>query len=207
MSCIIAGVLFCCTSLITVSLLAGLVPQQTQEIDVLTTLSQISIKSSTITTSIKKVDPSECIEDECNPRLSSNLEVHSYELEYIYNHTNETTVQGYVAINFTLKEPINQLIYHAKRMVKLEEPLLYEDGVHRLVTMRTYPPNDYISLRLVSKNSLFAPNRYSLKQKFVVSLIDGSVGFYQSTYKDSNGTTGYTHTFFNRYSACLFLFI
>jgi hypothetical protein len=179
MSWIIVGVIFYFISLIT----AGLVPLQTQEIDELTTISQI--------TTTKKFQSLECIEDECNPRLSSNLEVHSYELEYIYNNTNDTTAQGYVTIDFTLKESINQLIYHAKRMVELDEPLLYEDGINRPVTMRKYPPNEYISLRLVSNNSQFTPNQYTLKQKFVVNLIDGHVGFYQSVYNDDDGTTGY----------------
>jgi hypothetical protein len=182
MSWIIAGVIFYCTSLISIGSLAGLVRQQTQEINEFTTISQV--------TTTKKFDSLECIEDECNPRLSSNLEVHSYELEYIYNNTNETIVQGYVIIDFTLKEPINQLIYHAKRMVELNEPLLYEEGIHQIITMRKYPPNDYISLRLASKNSQFTPNRYKLKQNFVVSLIDGHVGFYQSIYNDGNGKTG-----------------
>jgi hypothetical protein len=173
---IIAGVLFYCISLSS----AGLLPEQIQEINELATISQIVANTNSL----------ECIEDECNPRLASNIEVHRYELEYIYNNTNDTTVQGHVTIFFTLKEPINQLIYHAKRMVELDEPLLYEDDINRLVTMRKYPPNDYISLRLVTKNSSFTPNRYRLKQNFVVSLIDGHVGFYQSIYNDGNGTMG-----------------
>jgi hypothetical protein len=184
---IIASVIFYCTSLITASFL----PQGIQEINELSTISQI-----TTTTTTKKLDSLDCIEDECNPRLLSNIEVHSYQLEYIYNNTNDTTVQGYVIIDFKLKEPINQLIYHAKRLVGLNEPLLYEDGINRPVTMRKYPPNDYISLRLRSKNnSQFTPNQYSLKQKFVVNLIDGHVGFYQSLYNDGNGTMEYRKIF------------
>jgi hypothetical protein len=183
MSWIIPGLILYCTSLI----IAGRVPQSTPEIDVL----DISLPTSTVSSTDKKLPALECIEDECNQRLVSRLEVHSYELEYIYNNTNDTTVQGQVTISFTLKEPINQLIYHAKRMVQLDEPTLYEDGVNHLVTMRKYPPNDYISLRLKSNNSVFAPNQYILKQKFVVSLIDGGVGFYQSMFKDGNGTRGY----------------
>lgn len=177
------GFIFYSISLIT----AGILPQTTQEINELTTISQV-IES---TTDDKNFDVSDCIEDECNPRLTSNLEVHSYELEYTYNNTNDTIVQGYVIIDFTLKEPVNQLIYHAKRMIEIDEPLLYEDGINRLVTMRKYSPNDYISLRLSSNDSQFTPNKYILKQKFVVSLIDGHVGFYQSIYHDGNGTMGY----------------
>jgi hypothetical protein len=196
MSWIIAGVIFYCISLI----IAGLIPLQTQEIDELTTISEI--------TTTKKFQSLECIEDECNPRLSSNLEVHSYELEYIYNNTNDTTVQGYVTIDFTLKESTNQLIYHAKRMVELDEPLLYEDGINRPVIMRKYPSNEYISLRLVSTNSQFTPNRYRLKQKFVISLIDGHVGFYQSVYNDDDGTTEYRYIyFFFREIFAIFYFI
>ncbi|CAF1112484.1 unnamed protein product [Adineta ricciae] len=137
-----------------------------------------------------KVDPSKCIDDECNARLAAKIEVHSYELEYIYNNTNQTVIQGEVTIHFTLKEPIQQLIYHGKRFIELEEPVLYEDGVNRLVSMRVYSPNDFISLRLMTTNSSFNPNRYTLKQRFRVSLVDGNIGFYQSVYKDSNGTAG-----------------
>ena len=144
------------------------------------------------------LDLGECIADECKPRLSSHVEVHSYELEYRYNSTNDTVVQGHVTIDFTLREPIDQLIYHAKRMVELHDVVLYEDGVHRLVTMRTYPPNDYISLRLVEQNASFAPNRYRIKQKFAVSLIDGNVGFYQGIYNDGNGTVGYSERWWRR---------
>ncbi|CAF2967031.1 unnamed protein product [Rotaria sp. Silwood2] len=184
MSWIILSVAFYCTSLITAGLVSGLIPQQIEEINTQATPSDVS----TIETTTINLDSSTCIEDECHPRLLSNLEVHNYDLEYIYNHINDTIVQGYVTINFTLKEPINQLIYHAKRMVQLGEPVLYEDGVHRLVTMRNYTPHDYISLCLLSKNSSFSPNRYSLKQKFVVSLIYGNIGFYQTLYNDGNGT-------------------
>ncbi|CAF1272229.1 unnamed protein product [Rotaria sp. Silwood1] len=185
MSRIIVSVVFFCTSLITIGLHARLIPQQIQEVNTLSTLSD----ESTIETTTD-FDPSICIEGECNPRLLSNLEVHSYELEYIYNDISDITVQGHVTINFTLKEPTNQLIYHAKRMIELDEPVLYEDGVHRLVTMRTYSPHDYVSLQLLSKNSLFSANQYILKQKFIVSLIYGNIGFYQTLYNDGNGTIG-----------------
>ncbi len=180
---IITGVILYCTSLIT----ADLASKSTQRITKVTTSSPIKNN--------KKQKLFECIGDECNPRLLSNVEVHSYELEYIYNTTNDTTVQGHVTINFTLKQPTNQLIYHAKRMVELKEPLLYEDGINRLVKMRKYPPHDYISLRLASNDSLFTPGEYRLQQKFVVSLIDGYVGFYQSIYNDGNGTRGYDEIF------------
>ncbi|CAF4416016.1 unnamed protein product, partial [Adineta steineri] len=58
------------------------------------------------------------------------------------------------------------------------------------VTMRIYSPNDYISLQSLSNDSLFTPNRYSLKQRFIVNLTDGSIGFYQSAFKLGNGTKG-----------------
>jgi len=179
-SWIIAGVIFYCASVITVGLLAGLLPRRTQTITVLATPTPI------ITTT---QDPSLCVEDECNPRLLSDLLVHSYELEYMYNDTTQTNVQGQVTIEFTLKQPVRQLIYHSKRMITLEEPALYEDGVNRLVSMRKYIPNDYISLRPLT-NSSFPANRYRLIQKFVISLIDGNSGFYQSIFKDGNETMG-----------------
>ncbi|CAF0733249.1 unnamed protein product [Rotaria sordida] len=183
MSWIIVDVVFYCISLITVGALAGRISQSTQEVNTFVTPLNISTIQTT-----QNLNQSTCIEDECNPRLLSDLEVHSYELEYIYNNINDTTVQGRVTIDFTLKQPINQLIYHAKRMLQLDEPVLYEDGVHRLVTMGKYPPHNYISLRLLLENSSFTPNRYSLKQKFIVSLIDGNVGFYQTLFNDGNGT-------------------
>lgn len=135
-------------------------------------------------------DSLQCIDDECHPRLSSSIDVSSYEIEYTYNNLNETTIQGNVIIDFTIKEPTNQLIYHAKRMIELGEPVLSQDGIDRLVIMRQYPPNDYISLRLIGNESVFSPGQYLLKQNFLVSLIDGNVGFYQSLYKDGNGTIG-----------------
>ncbi|CAF2088041.1 unnamed protein product [Rotaria magnacalcarata] len=178
------SVLYCYISLMTVCLLAQTVPDNITEAITVAAESD----TSTITATTKSVVQSTCIEDECNPRLLSHLEVHNYELEYIYADINHTIVQGYVTINFTLKQPIKQLIYHAKFMVQLDAPALFEDGVNRLVAMRTYPTNDYISLRRMSDNSSFAPNRYILKQKFVVSLIYGNTGFYQSLYNDGNGT-------------------
>lgn len=186
MPCIKVNILFFYVLFIHADLLTYALPQPTQETDTLTTESGVL----SITTETNSVGTT-CIDDECNPRLLSNIEVHCYELEYIYSNVSDTTVQGYVSIDFTLKQPIKQLIYHAKRILQLEEPALYEDGVYRHVTMRTYPPNDYVSLRLLSTNTSFATNRYTLKQKFVVSLTDGNVGFYQSLYHDGNGTIGY----------------
>ena len=194
-SWIIAAVLFYCASVITVGLLAGLLPRRTQQITILATPTQITGTSTVTTTQTPSPSttitphPSNCIDDECNPRLLSDLFVHSYDLEYMYNSSRQTTVQGQVTIDFTLKQPVKQLIYHSKRMVTLEEPALFEDGLYLIVSMRKYSPNDYISLRLVS-NSSFAPNRYKLVQKFVVSLTDGNNGFYQSVFKDGNGTMG-----------------
>lgn len=183
-SWIIVGVIFYCASVLTVGLLAGLVPRRTQYITVIATPTPIPQTTITITQ-----DPSQCIDDECNPRLLSDLIVDSYELEYICNDTKQTTIEGLVTIAFTLKQPIKQLIYHAKGMIKVEEPAILEDGVYRIVSMRKYIPNDYISLRL-STDSLFVPNRYKLVQKFVVSLTDPSIGFYQSFFKDKNETMG-----------------
>jgi hypothetical protein len=189
-SWIIAALIFYCASVITVGLLAGLLPRRTQHITILATPTQITATSTSVTTPLTTTqDPSGCIDDECNPRLSSDLIVDSYELEYMYNDTRQTTVQGQVTIEFTLKQPVKQLIYHSKRMVKLEEPALFEDNVYMIVSMRKYTPNDYISLRL-SSNSLFAPNRYRLVQKFIVSLTDGNSGFYQNIFKDGNETMG-----------------
>lgn len=169
MSWIIAGVLICCIALTA----TGPVVQTTEK--------PISVDE----------DSLPCIDDECHPRLLSSIDVYSYEIEYIYNNFTETTIRGNVIIDFTIKEPTTQLIYHAKRMIELGEPVLTQDGIDRLVIMRQYPPNDYISLRLIGNESVFSPGQYQLKQNFLVSLIDGNVGFYQSLYKDGNGTIGY----------------
>ena len=141
---------------------------------------------------LKKPTPVTCIEDECHSRLLAQIDVHSYELEYIYKNTNDTTVQGQVIIDFTLKQPVSQLIYHGKRLLNLTVPTLYEDGVQRLVTMGQYAPNNYISLRLDSNETGFPANHYRLKQSFVVNLVDGNIGFYQGTFNDGNRTRGYS---------------
>lgn len=153
----------------------------------ITTITTAMITTSTTTTATSQ-DPSICIEDECNPRLSSDIIVQSYELEYICNDTKQTAAQGRVTIKFTLRQPTKQIIYHAKGMIALEEPALFEDELYRVILMREYTPNDYISIRL-SSDSLFAPNRYTLVQKFITNLIDGNVGFYQSTFNDKDDTT------------------
>ena len=184
-SWIIVAIIFYCASVLTVGLLAGLLPRRTQHITILGTPTQTL---TTLTTITSTQDPSQCIEDECNPRLLSDLFVHSYELEYAYNDIRQTTVQGRVTIEFTLKQPIKQLIYHSKEMIVLEDPALFEDDVYRLISIRKYVPNDYISLRLLS-DSLFPPNRYRLVQKFVISLTNGNVGFYQNIFQDNNETT------------------
>lgn len=145
--------------------------------------------SSSPPTSTKSV-PVTCIDDECHSRLLAQVDVHSYELEYIYKNTNDTTVQGQVIIDFTLKRAVSQLIYHGKRLLNLTVPTLYEDGVQRLVTMEQYAPNNYISLRLDSNETGFPANHYRLKQNFVVNLLDGNVGFYQGTFNDGNRTRG-----------------
>lgn len=196
---LIAAIVFYCASLLTVGLLAGLLPRRTKYITIVATPTQLSSTASTTTgfprttsTTTTELtttsDPSICIDDECNPRLSSDIVVRSYDLAYRYNDTQQTTAQGTVTITFELKQPIKQLIYHAKRMLQLDAPALFEDGVNRLVSMRSYAPHDYISLRLPT-NDLFAPNRYQLIQKFVVNLTDDNNGFYQSTYLDQDGST------------------
>ncbi|CAF1636307.1 unnamed protein product [Rotaria magnacalcarata] len=194
-SWIIIAVIFYCASLLTVGLLAGLVPRRIQYTNVFATPTRPpKTTETTETTEITETTstttkPSVCIDDECNPRLVSDLIVHSYELEYIYNDTTQTTVQGKVTIEFTLKQPTKQLIYHAQGFVRLEEPALYEDGVYRLVSTRKYIPNDYLSLYRTA-DDLFAPNQYRLVQQFVVQLTDTFTGFYQSTYQDKDETMG-----------------
>jgi len=180
-SWIIAALLFYLASLVTAGLLAGFLPRRTQNISILGT------PTSTSTTTAE--DPSICLEDECNPRLLTDIIVHNYTLEYMYNSTEQTTVQGQVTIEFTLIQPVKQLIYHSKRMLRLENPVLFEAGVYRSVLMRQYLPNDYISIRLPS-NELFAPNQYKLVQSFAVNLTDGNLGFYQTIFNDGHETTG-----------------
>ena len=148
-----------------------------------------SIRKSTKTIG-STASPIQCIDDECQPRLLSNIQVHSYELKYLYKNVDDTTAEGEVTIDFTLKQPTTQLIYHAKRLLNLSEPRLYEDGVYRPVSMRLYTPNDYVSLRSLTENRIFTTNRYELKQNFVVNLIDNNVGFYQGTFNQGNGTRG-----------------
>jgi len=179
-SWIIAAVLFYCASVVTVGLLAGLLPRRTQHITIYGTPTATSITTT--------ADPTICIDDECNPRLLSNLTVHNYQLEYIYNNTDQTTAQGNVTIEFTLNQPITQLIYHSKRLVLGDPDIIEVEGnVYHSVSMRLYAPNDYISLRL-STNTPFPANRYKLVQAFVVNLTDGNVGFYQNIFKDGNET-------------------
>lgn len=185
-SWLIAAVAFYCASVITVGLLAGLVPQRTQYITIYGTLAPPN--STTIAPITTTRDTHVCIDDECNPRLSNDLTVDSYDIEYIYNDTTQTTVEGQVTIQFTLKKPAKQLIYHAQGMDKLEEPALFEDEVYRFINMRTYVPNDYISLNLTT-GGLFASNRYKLVQKFIVKLNNNFAGFYESVFPDNNGAT------------------
>lgn len=178
-SWIIAAVLFYIASVVTVGLLAGLLPKRTQHITY--------IGTPTADTPTTTESPLPCVNDECNPRLQSDLTVHKYTLEYFFNNTQQTTVQGQVTIDFTLKQSIQQLIYHGKRFLDLETPLLLEDNVTHLVSMKFYPPNDYIVLQSLS-NELFPENTYTLIQKFTVNLADGNVGFYQNIYQDGNET-------------------
>ena len=193
---IIAAVLFYCVSVIGVGLLVGFLFKRTDYVTLV--VSPTLISTTTLSTSTKMTtarpavttttDSSDCVGDECNARLSTDLIVHTYKLEYRYNDTQQTTAEGQVTIHFTLKQPAQQLIYHSKRMLQLEQPVLLENDVNRLVTMRAYPAHDYISLRLAS-NLLFAPDRYELTQKFTVSLIDGNTGFYQSVFQETDDTT------------------
>ncbi|UJR08425.1 hypothetical protein I4U23_012695 [Adineta vaga] len=196
-SWLIAAGIFYCASLITVGLLAGLLPRRTQQITVIavptdsnstsTTTLRPTTTTTTTTTTSSSQNSSICIEDECHPRLLSDLIVHSYQLEYMYNDTKQTTMKGRVTIEFTLKQPTKQLIYHSKRMIELEEPALFEDEIYQFITMRKYLPNDYISLRL-SSNSSFPRNRYRLIQNFAISLTSKDVGVYQTIFNDGTNT-------------------
>ena len=177
-SWIFAVLLFYCASVVTVGLLAGFLPRRTERIKYIGTPTQPAPVTP---------DPANCIADECNLRLASNITVHTYDLEYRYNSTTDTTVQGRVTIDFTLYEPIVQLIYHGKRLLNLEPPSLIEDNECRMISMRQYIPNDYISLRLTT-NGAFKPTRYKLTQRFTVNITDGNVGFYQNIFKDGNET-------------------
>ncbi|CAF1318772.1 unnamed protein product [Adineta ricciae] len=179
-SWIIIAIVFYCASLVTVGLLAGLLPRRIQYITVLET--------SSLPTTVTQ-NPSECVEDECNSRLLSDLIVDSYELEYICNDIKQTTMEGQVTINFQLRQPIKQLIYHAKEMIELKDAILFENGVQHAISMKRYLPNDYLSLRLVN-NSLFPNSQYKLKQKFVINLLNPSIGFYQSLFQDTNQING-----------------
>ncbi|UJR17738.1 hypothetical protein I4U23_004636 [Adineta vaga] len=185
-SWIIIAIFFYCASLLTVGLLAGLLPRRTKYITVLETVSPPSSSSSSSTVT---QNPTECIEDECQSRLLTDLLVNSYELEYICNDIQEITMKGQVTIDFNLKKPIKQLIYHARDMVEIEEPILLENGLQHSLIMKRYLPNDYISLRLVN-NSLFSTNQYKLTQKFVINLKNPSIGFYQSFFPDKNQING-----------------
>lgn len=191
-SWLIAAAVFYVASVLTVGLLAGLLPRRTQQITVLAAPTQSTPTTAAHISTTTGTSPS-CVDDECKPRLASDLIVHGYQLEYMYNSTEQTTVAGQVTIEFTLKQPIRQLIYHAKEMVSLEEPALYEDGVYRLTSMQRYLPNDYISLQLPT-GTLFPRNRYRLVQNFVASLTGAGMGFYQVFFKDANGQTGYVNS-------------
>lgn len=175
---IIVAVLFYCASVITVGLLAGLLPRRIHHITIYATPPPDTPTTTTIP------DPSACEGDECNPRLVSDLMVHTYDLEYLYTSTEQTIIQGQVKINFNLKQPIQQLIYHAKRLLNLQTPLLMQDGVHQHTSMRIYPPNDYISLRLMDNKPFVEDVPFLLIQNFTVNLTDGNVGFYQNVFKD-----------------------
>ena len=177
-SWIIVAVLFYCASVVTVGLLAGLLPRRIHHITIYATPAPDTPTTTTTP------DPSACDGDECNPRLVSDLMVHTYELEYLYNDTEQTTAQGQVKISFNLKKPVQQLIYHAKRLLNLQEPVVMQDGVHQHVSMRSYPPNDYISLRLMDNKPFVEVVPYLLIQNFTINLTDGNVGFYQNVFKD-----------------------
>ena len=179
-SWIIIAVVFYCASLVTVGLLAGLLPRRIEYVTVLET--------SSLPTTVTQ-DPSECVEDECSSRLVSDLMVDMYELEYICNDIKQTTMEGRVTIHFQLRQPIKQLIYHVKDMIELEEAMLFENDVQHTISMKRYLPNDYLSLRLVN-NSLFPNGQYKLKQKFVINLLNPSIGFYQSLFQDKNQING-----------------
>lgn len=202
-SYLIAAVVFYCASVLTVGLMAGLIPKRTQYITVVVTATPPDSTTATTTSSppssppitlsttaspiTTTADPSLCQGAECDPRLTSDLIVQSYQLEYRYTSSGLTAIPATVTIDFTLKQPVEQLIYHAKRLVQLDEPALFENNVNRLVTMRTYPPNDYVTLRL-NTNARFPASQYRLIQNFVVNVTDGNAGFYESFYKDEDGS-------------------
>lgn len=221
-SYIIAAVIFYCASLLTVGLMAGLIPKRTKYVTVVVTVTppvsttEIVPTSETLTTTSSTTatatttattttttmtitatttagtgtttrDPNVCQEDECYPRLRSDVIVQSYQIEYRYTSSSQTAIPGTVTIDFTLKQPITQLIYHAKRLTKLEEPALFENNINRLVTMRTYAPNDYVALKLTS-GTRFPPNQYRIIQNFIVNVTDGGEGFYQSFFQDEDGS-------------------
>lgn len=224
---IAVAVIFYVASVVTVGLLAGLLPnrtehvsiigttsvqpstinftQQTTDITQLSTTTPIIIPTATTTTAISSVPtapttqttkitspsssttpgPSACIDDECNPRLSTDVIVHGYEVIYQINAMNQTLIQGKVTIRFRLKQPLKQIIYHAKEMIFLETPSLSEDGVDRLVSMRFYGPNDYVSLTPI-QSEFFASNDYELVQTFVISVTSRSTGFYRTDFTDDD---------------------
>lgn len=213
-SYIIAAIIFYVASLLTVGLMAGLIPKRTQYVTIVVTATPpvsttevirststtttatatatTSTATATVTTPIGSTvtttaHPSDCQEDECFPRLQSDLIVNSYELEYRYSSSDQTAIPGTVTIDFTLKQPVKQLIYHAKRLAKLDEPALFENNVNRLVKMRTYAPNDYVTLTLTS-DAKFPTNEYRLVQNFMVNVTDGNAGFYQSFFQDEDGS-------------------
>lgn len=182
MTSLVAKVLFCCFVVAILQLDAAPAIRSTKKPSRSKRPPGKSTKSVASTPS-----PSQCIAAECESRLLSNIQVHSYDLEYLCKNMDETTVQGQVTMNFTLKEPTTQLIYHGKRLLNLSEPELYEDGVRRAVSMRLYAPKDYVSLRSLTDQGFFTPNIYLLKQSFVVNLIDSNLGFYQGTFKEGHG--------------------
>ena len=209
---IISAVIFYIASVVTVGLLAGLLPRRTQYVTIVgstvngtpasptatttavpigtssseTTTVATSFSSSTTVTTTITVDPSACVDDECNPRLAEDLKVGTYRLVYQINDTQQSIIQGTVTIDFILKQPRKQIIFHAGPTLILQEPALFEDGVNRLISTRIYSPNDYVSLTLTS-NDMFASNQYQLIQKFTLNLTGQNNGFYRSVFQDSDG--------------------
>jgi hypothetical protein len=148
---------------------------------------RVTTTTKTMITTTAKPSNGTCTGDACNPRLSSHVSVNSYELKFRYDDVQQSSIQGTVTIDFTLKESVEQLIYHAKRMQKLYEPTLFEGNVNRLVSMETYTPNDYVILRL-KNGGKFPSSNYRIVQSFVVNLVDDNVGFYQSTFLNEDGS-------------------
>ncbi|CAF1380877.1 unnamed protein product, partial [Didymodactylos carnosus] len=214
---IIFGVIFYIASLLTVGLLAGLLPKRVQQIQVIgtpepekpSTISQPTQRTSVstplpstddnVSTDIFTVTPYyepcnvtnfQCsLPSECDNRLPEGILPLHYELEYTIESMTQTTFKGSVKIHFKLKQPLKRLVYHVKRMTKLCLPILKYGDVTEDVNMSLCLQNECVILEKHS-GKLFTEDdtiNYTLYQDFESNLNDGNVGFYQSEFKDTNG--------------------